>query len=113
MARGMNALVGAAVTTVLLAIVPFSPIVGGAVSGYLEGSDGIAVGALAGVIAVVPAFLLFALFGMLGLGIRLLSPVLAGITIALLVFGFVLLLAYVIVLSALGGLIGAYLQGEL
>lgn len=113
MSRAMNALVGAAVTVLLLPSVPFSPVLGGAVAGYLEGADGVPVGALSGVIAFIPAFALFVLLGGLGLGIGLLSPIAAGITLVVLSVGFVVLLVYVLVLSAIGGVIGAYLESEL
>lgn len=49
----LDALVGA-VTMVLLSPVPFSPVLGGAVAGYLHRREGLRVGALAGVLAAVP-----------------------------------------------------------
>ena len=89
--RLLNAVVGAATTVVLAPLVPFSPVVGGALAGYFESDeadeaadsgeragdgpsgdgpsgDGLRVGALSGAIAFVPLVLLFALFGALLLG---------------------------------------------
>lgn len=113
MSRGLNALVGAAVTIVLAPFVPFSPLVGGAASGYLSPEDGLTVGVLSGLIALVPLLLLFGFIGLAGLGIGIVAPVIAGLTLAALLIVFVFLMGYTVVLSAIGGLIGAYLEGEL
>ena len=64
----VNGFLGA-VVTVVLSFLPFSPLLGGMVAGYLEGGergDGVRVGAIAGAIALVPlvAFgLLVSVFG--------------------------------------------------
>lgn len=109
----MNALIGA-VVTVVTAFIPFSPVLGGGVAGYLhQGGDraGLRVGTLAGLLAAIP---LLAIFGILVLvlffGIAVSGEV-AGplfivgilVTIALFVVG------YTVVLSAVGGLVGAVL----
>lgn len=114
--QALNALIGAAVTIVLV-FIPFSSVLGGAVAGYLQGDevrDGLRVGTLSGVIAVIPMLLLFGLmgsmfaFGMMGYG--------GGHLLALGgVVGIVFLVSvvYVVGLSALGGLIGAAVKGDL
>jgi hypothetical protein len=56
----VDALVGAAVT-VVLAIVPLAPAIGGVVAGYLHREEGARVGALAGLFAAVPLGLLVGL----------------------------------------------------
>lgn len=109
MSRGLDALVGAAVTIVLLAFIPFSPLVGGAVAGYLHQSDGVMVGTLSGLIALLPALFLFGILGIGAIGIGLVSPLASGIAVLALLFGFMFLLAYVLGLSAAGGAIGVYL----
>lgn len=108
-----NALIGAAVT-VFGSFIPFSPILGGGVAGYLQkGSleDGVTVGTLSGVFAAVLFGALGALFlvpfAFLGLfGAR------GGPPMAMFVLmGFVWLF-YTVVLSVLGGAIGVYLSEE-
>ncbi|RLM63246.1 hypothetical protein DVK05_07750 [Halorubrum sp. Atlit-8R] len=109
----VNALVGA-VATALLSFTGISPLLGGAVAGYLEGGDardGLRVGAISGAIASIPAFgiLIVVLF---------LIPVapdpgvvigggLIALALVALVFG------YVVTFSAVGGLVGAYAKREL
>jgi len=112
MSRELNALVGAAVTVVTLTFVPFSPLVGGVVAGYLNGEDGFMVGTLSGVFALIPAFILVGFAGLAAIGIGFLSPLASGIIILILLFGLLFLLAYVIGLSAVGGYIGVYLTDE-
>lgn len=48
-----NAIVGG-VVTLLTVFVPFSPAIGGALSGYLHGRNGVRVGALSGFVASLP-----------------------------------------------------------
>jgi hypothetical protein len=117
-----NAFVGA-VASVVLAFLPFSTVIGGALAGYLQGpetDEGLRVGALAGVFLLVPALLLALLFGgallavfpfagemgpRMGAGAGLFGVV---AFLFLLVFGAV----YVVGFSALGGVIGAYVNRE-
>lgn len=111
----INAFIGA-VVTVVFSFIPFSPVVGGAVAGYLEKRDGIRVGAIAGGIAAIPLILLsFLLVGVLGFFGAFLN---GGIGVGILgIFVlFVMLsfsLVYTVGLSALGGYIGVYLVDEL
>lgn len=103
---------GAAVT-VVLSVLPFSPLVGGAVATNRRGSGylaGFGVGALSGVAAAVPLLALFvpAIFvvGLLGFGIPPSSPN-YGVFLAL-VFG--LFGLYTVGLSALGGVGGVWVR---
>lgn len=114
--QAMNALIGAAVT-IVLAFIPFSSVLGGAVAGYLHGGalrDGVRVGALSGLFATVPMLVLFFFvgtiftFGMMGMG----GPRALAIGGAFVVFVFLFSVIYLIGLSALGGAVGAAVQGD-
>lgn len=114
----VNALVGGLVS-LLLAWVPFSPVLGGAVAGYLEGGDGrrgLRVGAYAGVVAGVPLALLAVLLAGLVAVVPVTSGSAGGPELALLVVvGLVALFVgavYAVGLSALGGYVGASLTEE-
>ena len=114
----MNALIGA-VATVLLVFLPFSPVLGGAVAGYLQRGDlaeGAKVGGLSGLIASIPALLLGFLF------VSFFTIVPAGTDawqtfavggLVFLLLAFAAIAAYTVGLSALGGAIGVYLEAEL
>lgn len=111
----VNALIGA-VVSVVFSFVPFSPVVGGAVAGYLEGGDrnrGLRVGRYAGAIAAIPlvllvgAFIVLGSFGVIvapGEAIRTLLGILLLAALAVVVIG-----AYTIGLSAVGGYVGVML----
>lgn len=103
----LNAVIGA-VVTVVFTFTAFSPILGGAVAGYLEKRDGLRVGALSGAIATLP-ILLFSFFTLAALGLF------AGslIFLVLLLVALPLVLCFVVGLSALGGVLGVYLAEEL
>ena len=111
----MNALVGAVVTAATALLIPFAPALGGGVAGYLEGGDsasGLKVGTVAGILATIPLVLLvlLVLFFVPVLG----PPPRTGLAFAYLVIAsmLVFLSVYVVGLSALGGLLGAYLKRE-
>lgn len=116
----VNALVGAVVGAVLSPIIPFAPLAGGAVSGYMEGGtrrDGLRVGALAGLIAFVPVVLIagvvFLLFGTFFFGVGAGEAV--GVTVVGGVIVFLALAAiavYVVGLSIAGGWVGNYIRYE-
>ncbi|WP_435332897.1 DUF5518 domain-containing protein [Haloarchaeobius sp. TZWWS8] len=110
----LNALIGGVVALVL-GFVPFSPVLGGIVSSYLQRStdrtENLKIGAAAGLVVMIPGFLLaIFVFGVVGLfgvvggagGAR------AGILVFLLFAMVVAALAavYTVGLSALGGLLG-------
>ena len=118
-----NAVIGA-VASVLLTFTGISPLLGGAVAGYLnsdgtpESGDGLRVGALSGFIASIPIagllLLVLVVLPFLGFfGFPLEASLIAGglfVLTAITVLGSV---AYSVVLSALGGLLGVYLKEEL
>ena len=107
-----NAVIGG-IASILLGFVPFSPVLGGAVAGYLHGGErgtGVRIGAYAGVVAAIPfalaLFLAIAVFGFLlsigtGSGAVLLFFVL---------FTLVAAAVYTVGLSALGGWLGNYVK---
>jgi hypothetical protein len=108
----LNAAVGAVVALVT-SFLPFSTVLGGAVAGYLKRGDrraGAAVGALSGLLYMVP----LALFGVLLLLVLSVPAVAERAGFALLflvpVVGF--LLVYTVGLGALGGVIGVYVRDE-
>jgi hypothetical protein len=107
------AIVGAAVT-VVTSFVPFSPVLGGGVAGYLRDSglwDGVRVGVYAGVVAAIPLALVAAFLFVgfvvaatqLGVGG---AGVVVGVVVALSVL---VAIASVVGLSGLGGYLGAWL----
>lgn len=103
----LNALIGA-VATFIFSFTMVSPVLGGALAGYLEGDRGIRVGAISGLMAVAPLVLLaFLMMGVLSIGM----PAFAGAMILL--FGVILIPLYVVGLSALGGYLGVYLRTTL
>ncbi len=114
----LNAVIGA-VASVVLSFVPFSPVLGGAVAGYLEGgtgSDGLRVGAISGVLSLVVGAVFFALFFvafgafLFGYGApRLFSAV----GLLFLLVAAVVSALYTVGLSALGGWLGNYAKCEL
>jgi hypothetical protein len=115
----LNALVGAAVT-VVLSFVGVSPLLGGAVAGYLQRGDrmdGARVGAISGVLASIPfLLLLFLALGFLGVvtGLPLGPEAFGASLIGLVVVGFGLFvaLAWSVGLSAVGGYLGVYVAEE-
>lgn len=121
----MNAALGA-VATVVLSFVPLSPVLGGALAGYLqEGETGssLRVGALSGAIAVIPMIGVLLLFGGIfallplgfaaadgGLGIP--AGALSVVVLFALFVLFVVAVLYTVGLGALGGLLGGYVRRE-
>lgn len=108
----LNALIGG-VVGVVLSFVPFSPVLGGAVAGYLEGgeySSGAQVGGLAGAVA----FFLFVVLVGIGLFfVPVLSTPGSGVPVTLwitLLAGVLLTAAYTIGFGAVGGVLGIYLK---
>lgn len=95
-----------ALVTVGASFVPFSPVVGGAVAGYLRSStaaSAVRTGALAGVLATVPVLAVYA-----AITWRLLGTATGLTGLVAVVFGVTLLVAvaYMTVLSALGAHLG-------
>lgn len=111
----LNAVIGAVATAILSGFVPFAPVFGGALAGYLEGGDrddGLRVGAISGVIGLVFAAVLFLFVGVVFLGFLL-----GGMPMRMGAFGGLFLLVgalfgavYIVGLSALGGWLGNYVK---
>jgi len=114
----LNAVIGA-VASIVLSFVPLSPVLGGAVAGYLQGgtrSDGLRVGAISGVLGLLVGAVFFGLFFVV-FGAYLFGT---GAPRAFSAFGllFVLVAAvisalYTVGLSAVGGWLGNYAKYEM
>jgi hypothetical protein len=112
-----NAVLGAVVSVVLTPLVPFAPVVGGMVAGYLEGGDrdaGLRVGAISGGVALVPLFVfgvllanvfLFFLSGAFGV-----PRAVGGFGLVALVVLTLFAVVYTVGLSAGGGWLGNYVR---
>lgn len=106
----INALVGGGVG-IVLSFLPGSTFVGGAVAGYLEGGDGgdgLRVGALAGLVMLVP----MVLFGLLAAATFLGAGApggTGGLFFVVLAFG----VLYTFGLSVVGAIVGGVLADEL
>lgn len=110
-----NALIGGAVA-IFLSFLPLSPVLGGAVAGYLQGGDrgdGARVGAIAGAVAFLPIVGI----GVLVLGVGTFyvgsgSPFALGVggLLLLLLMGLVVAGLYTVGLGALGGWLGNYVR---
>lgn len=107
----LHALLGA-VVTVVTSFIPFSPLIGGAVAGYLhnEGtSRGTRVGFVSGIFASLPlAAVFFFMFTIMSFG-SLTTGEFAGPMFVIIMIGLMLLIAavYILGLSAVGGYLGA------
>ena len=115
----VNAVVGAVVSVLGTMVVPVAPFFGGAVAGYLQGgtrTDGLRVGLVSGIIAVVPAALLALLvFGIFGSFLLGMGPGMDGLSVGLFSFGFLFVFflgiaAVVVSLSTIGGWAGNYVK---
>lgn len=110
----LNALIGGVVTVGTALFVPFSPVVGGGVAGFLESGDtdaGLKVGAIAGLLATVPLVVVVLLAAAV---VPYVLPIRGGVGIGVVGLLVVLLVgAYTVGLSALGGVLGTYLRREL
>jgi putative exporter of polyketide antibiotics len=109
----LNAAIGAVVSVVGAPLLPVAAVFGGLVAGYLQGGDegeGAKVGALSGVIATVPVVFILAL-ALLFLPFVPIEVAAVGVfLLGVLVF---VSAAYLVGAGAVGGVIGAYLHGEL
>lgn len=110
----LNALIGGVVTVGTALFMPLSPVLGGAVAGFLEGGDtdaGLKVGTVAGLLATIP-LLVVVLVAMAV--VPYVAPVRGAVGVGVVGLLTVLLVgAYTVGLSALGGIIGTYLEREL
>lgn len=105
----LHALVGAVVSVVLTFLL-LSPVLGGAVAGYLNRRNGVRVGAVSGLFAAVPVVVVALVLGSFSFGLR--SGGVVGFTNVFLVFLFAFGVVYTVGLSAFGGFIGVYLADE-
>lgn len=113
----VNALVGAVVSVVAGGTIPFGPLFGGAVAGYLQGgdrSDGTRIGLIAGLVALVPTLLIgaavFWLFGLFTVGVGSGGVGFGLFGLAVVLFAFVTSAVYVVGLSVAGGWLGNYVR---
>ena len=110
----LNAVIGG-IASIVLSFIPLSPVLGGAIAGYLEGgtrSTGLRIGVYAGIIAAIPlalftiaAVAIFGSFLAIGPG--------DGGGVIILVFLLVVLVfmaLYTVGLSAFGGWLGNYVR---
>ena len=107
-----NTVIGG-IVSVVLSFVPLSPVLGGAVAGYLHGGDrgaGVRIGVYAGVVAAIPFALSF-FFAVAVFGVFL-SLDSGSVAVLLFFFLFALVAAavYTVGLSALGGWLGNYVR---
>ncbi|WP_336360619.1 DUF5518 domain-containing protein [Haladaptatus sp. ZSTT2] len=109
----VNALIGA-VVAVIFSWIPFSPVLGGAIAGYLQKDEGLKVGALSGAISAIPIMgIAFLFFGIVSFFTISTGAPRGGLAVGLIVWiilFFVLL--YTVVLSAVGGILGVYIARE-
>lgn len=107
---GVNALIGG-ISSIVLAFLPFSPLIGGFVAGYLHDADrsaAIRVGALAGLVALIPLLFVGTLVFLFAAGGFLVGVPRASIVFIFIIFAAgTLALLYTIGLSAAGGYLGA------
>jgi len=110
----LNAVIGG-VASIVLSFIPFSPVLGGALAGYLQGGDrstGLRIGVYAGVVAAIPlALVLIAAIAIFGFVLAI--PPGSGEGAAILVVFLVVLVfvaLYTVGLSAIGGWIGNYVK---
>ncbi len=117
----LNAVLGAVASVVLGPVVPFAPVLGGAIAGYLQGgsrNDGIRVGAYAGLIALIPLFLLFmivgsAFFAVMAGGMGMGMPGgFAGLGAIVLLMAFLFTALYTVGLCIIGGWLGNYVKHD-
>lgn len=100
-----------------LSMVPFSTVIGGGLAGFLAGPGvirGVTAGSTAGLVCFLPAFAITALLAY-ALASVVSLPLETGDAAAKLVFFAVLgglVFCYTVVLSALGGFVGAWIAGR-
>lgn len=107
----LNALLGAVVTVITTPFIPFAPILGGAISGYLDAENpgsGAKIGAISGAVALVPLLVIVPLL----LFVLFLDPVFAIGILLVVFFVLLFLVAYTVGLGALGGVLGVYIRRE-
>jgi hypothetical protein len=113
---GTNAAIGGIVTIITAWFVPFAAVLGGAIAGYLQRGDtrdGAIVGAISGVIALVPfAFLLLFAGGIVLQFAPVAVPEASGVFAVFLLLAFISGVVYLVGFGALGGIVGVYVATE-
>jgi hypothetical protein len=109
-----NAIIGA-IVSVVTSFVPLSPVLGGLVAGYLQKGtrmDGARVGGIAGLVAAAPIALLFVslIIGLFGASTAVGAGFEAGLVAVALAVAAIVSTLYLVVLSAVGGYFGVYLD---
>lgn len=107
----VNALIGA-VVAVVVSFIPFSPLLGGTVAGYLERRDGLRVGTIAGLFTALPLLGLLVLFGGVVAALLGVGELFAGGILFVGLVAFLFVTVYTVALSALGGVLGVYVAEE-
>lgn len=108
----IHAVIGAVAGTVL-SFIPLSPLLGGAVAGYLEGGEtdtGLKVGGIAGIIMLIPFVFIGMFIMMFLLGFGPGGSVIAFGAVAVVMF--LVSAFYTVGLSIVGGYLGIYLKNE-
>jgi hypothetical protein len=109
-----NALLGA-VVTVVLSFAGFSPLIGGGVAGYLQQEPpdrGARVGALSGLIASIPISLVVVGGLLLVVGMPAAMGIPGGMDLLVILLIVVLLVAWNLGLSTIGGYLGGFIRGD-
>jgi hypothetical protein len=110
----LNAVIGG-IASIVLSFIPLSPVLGGAIAGYLEGGDrstGLRIGVYAGIVAAIP-LALFLIAAITIFGFFLAIPPGGGEGAAILVIFLVVVVfmaLYTVGLSAVGGWLGNYVR---
>ena len=110
----LNAIIGG-IASIVLSFIPLSPVLGGAVAGYLEGGDrssGLRIGVYAGIIAAIPlALFLIAAITIFGSFLAIGPNGGEGAAILVVFLVVVVFMAlYTVGLSAFGGWLGNYVR---
>jgi hypothetical protein len=109
-----NATIGA-VVTIVLSFTGVAPLVGGGVAGYLQRESpgrGLRVGAISGAVAIVPILVILAAGVALFVGGAARFGIPGGLEIVVVTLIFLVLVAWTVGLSAIGGYVGALLRED-
>jgi len=110
----LNAVIGG-IASIVLSFIPLSPVLGGAIAGYLEGGDrntGLRIGVYAGIVAAIPlALFMIAAVAIFGSFLAIGPGGGGGATILIFFLVLVVFMAlYTVGLSAFGGWLGNYVR---
>ena len=112
-----NVLIGTAINVFGGPIIPGATIVGGAVAAYLQGGsreEGVKIGALTGLVSLLPLLALGAVFGNIFIGLFLggfgVPRAFSGLGVFVLVAVVISAVVYTVAFSAAGGWLGNYVR---